>query len=388
MKKIAALFLLASCSFSTLAQTMSLPVPAAPTMDVSSYALLDFQSGELIASHNPDSRVEPASITKVMTVYIAFDEIKAGRMKLSDTALISEKAWRQGMDSSESRMFIEVGTRVKIEDLLRGIIIASGNDASVALSEHMAGSESVFAEMMNQYAKKLGMKNTHFADASGLPDPNHYTTARDLTLLGRALIRDFPEMYKIFAERSYAYSGAPKVKAQPNRNGLLEKDPSVDGIKTGHTSAAGYCLLSSAQRDGRRLISAVMGAKSWAGRETSSLELLNYGFRFYETVSMFGTAKPISTIRVWKGSEEQLAVGVLPALSMALPRGSSAQIKAVPQITEQAVAPIKAGQKLGTVTITLNGKPLRTVPLVALKDVPEGGFFHRISDSVQMLISK
>ena len=388
MKKIAALFLLASCSFNASAQTMSLPVPAAPTIDSTSYALMDFQSGELIAGSNPDARVEPASITKVMTVYIAFDEIKNGHMKLEDTVLISEKAWRQGMDSSESRMFVEVGTRVKVEDLLRGIIIASGNDASVAMSEHMAGSESVFAEMMNQYAKKLGMKNTHFADASGLPDPNHYTTARDLTILGRALIRDFPEMYKIFAERSYAYSGAPKVKAQPNRNGLLEKDPSVDGIKTGHTNSAGYCLLASAQRDGRRLVSAVMGAKTWAGRETASLELLNYGFRFYETVSLFGAAKPVSTVRVWKGDADQLAVGVLPALSMSLPRGSSAQVQAIPQITVRAVAPIKAGQQLGTVTITLGGKPLRTVPLVALKDVPEGGFFHRISDSVQMLINK
>jgi D-alanyl-D-alanine carboxypeptidase (penicillin-binding protein 5/6) len=384
MKKIAALFLLAFCSFNASAA----PVPAPPAIDASSYALLDFQSGELIAGNNPDARVEPASITKVMTVYIAFDEIKKGRLKLDDTALISEKAWRQGKDSSESRMFIEVGTRVKIEDLLRGIIIASGNDASVALAEHMAGSESVFAEMMNQYAKKLGLNNTHFADASGLPSPDHYTTARDLTLLGRALIRDFPDMYKIFAERSYQYSGAPKVKAQPNRNGLLEKDPSVDGIKTGHTSSAGYCLLASAQRDGRRLISAVMGAKTWAGRETASLELLNYGFRFYETVPMFGPAQPVSTVRVWKGSEEQLQVGVLPALALSLPRGSRDQVQTVPQITEQAVAPIKAGQKLGTVTITLDGKLLRTEPLVALKDIPEGSLWQRISDSVRMMINK
>lgn len=384
MKRIAVLLALACCSFNAAA----LPVPAPPTIDANSYALLDFQSGELIAGSNPDARVEPASITKVMTVYIAFDEIKKGRMKLDDTALISEKAWRQGKDSSESRMFIEVGTRVKIEDLLRGIIIDSGNDASVAISEHMAGSESVFAEMMNQYAKKLGLNNTHFADASGLPDPNHYTTARDLTLLGRALIRDFPDMYKIFAERSYQYSGAPKVKAQPNRNGLLEKDPSVDGIKTGHTSSAGYCLLASAQRDGRRLISAVMGARTWAGRETASLELLNYGFRFYETVTLFGATKPVSSVRVWKGSEEQLAVGVMPALALSLPRGSADQVKAVPQITAQAVAPIKAGQKLGTVTIMLDGKPLRTEPLVALKDVPEGGLLHRLSDSVRMLINQ
>ena len=384
MKKLAALLILAGCAVNAAA----LPVPAAPAIDATSYALLDFQSGELIAGSNPDARVEPASITKVMTVYIAFDEIKKGRMKLDDTALVSEKAWRQGKDSSESRMFIEVGTRVKIEDLLRGIIIASGNDASVALSEHMAGSESVFAEMMNQYAKKLGLNNTHFADASGLPSPDHYTTARDLTLLGRALIRDFPDMYRIFAERSYQYSGAPKVKAQPNRNGLLEKDPSVDGIKTGHTSSAGYCLLASAQRDGRRLISAVMGAKTWAGRETASLELLNYGFRFYESVAMFGPNQPITTVRAWKGTEEQLPLGVMPTLTLSLPRGSREQLQYTPQVTEQAVAPITAGQKLGTVTITLDGKPLRTEPLVALKSIPEGSLWQRISDSVRMMVNK
>lgn len=384
MKRIAALLLLACCSFTAAA----LPVPAPPTVDATSYALLDFQSGELIAGNNPDARVEPASITKVMTVYIAFDELKKGRLKLDDTALVSEKAWRQGIDSSESRMFIEVGTRVKIEDLLRGIIIASGNDASVALSEHIAGSEPVFAEMMNQYAKKLGLNNTHFADASGLPSPDHYTTARDLTLLGRALIRDFPDMYKIFAERSYQYSGAPKVKAQPNRNGLLEKDPSVDGIKTGHTNAAGYCLLASAQRDGRRLISAVMGAKTWAGRESASLELLNYGFRFYENVTLFGATQPLSTVRAWKGTEEQLPLGVQPALTLILPRGSRDQIQYVPQVTGQAVAPIKAGQPFGTVTITLDGKPLRTVPLVALKDIPEGGLLTRLIDSARMLINR
>jgi D-alanyl-D-alanine carboxypeptidase (penicillin-binding protein 5/6) len=384
MKKITALFLLACSAFAANAA----PIPAPPAIDASSFALLDFQSGELIASNNPDARVEPASITKVMTVYIAFDEIKKNRLKLDDTALVSEKAWRQGKDSSESRMFIEVGTRVKIEDLLRGIIIDSGNDASVALSEHMAGSESVFAEMMNQYAKKLGMSNTHFADASGMPSQEHFTTARDLALLGRALIRDFPEMYKIFAERSYQYSGAPKVKAQPNRNGLLEKDPSVDGIKTGHTSSAGYCLLASAQRDGRRLISAVMGSKSWAGRETASLELLNYGFRFYETVTMFGASQPITTVRAWKGTEEQLPLGVLPALALSLPRGSREQVQFTPQVSEQAVAPIKIGQKLGTVTITLDGKPLRTEPLVALKDIPEGSLWQRLSDSVRMLVNK
>ena len=384
MKKIAALWLLAAWSLPALA----MPIPSAPVVDGTSYALLDFQSGELIVGNNPDARIEPASITKVMTVYIAFDEIKKGHLKLDDMALVSEKAWRQGIDSSESRMFLEVGTRVKIEDLLRGVIIVSGNDASIALSEHIAGSEAVFAEMMNQYAKKLGLKNTHFADASGLPDPEHYTTARDLTLLGRALIRDFPTLYKMFAERSYQYSGAPKVKAQPNRNGLLLKDASVDGIKTGHTEAAGYCLLSSAQRDGRRLIAAVMGAKTWAGRETASLELLNYGFRFYETVQLFGPAQPLTTVRAWKGAEPQVAVGVIPALMLSLPRGSREQLTYTQQVTERAIAPIHTGQKLGVVNVMLDGKVIRTEKLVALKDVPAGGLLTRMADSVRMLISR
>jgi D-alanyl-D-alanine carboxypeptidase (penicillin-binding protein 5/6) len=384
MKNIAALILLAASSLPAIA----LPIPAAPAIEGTSYALLDFQSGELIASKNPDARVEPASITKVMTTYIAFDEIKKGHLKLDDTVLVSEKAWRQGKDSSESRMFIEVGTRVKIEDLLRGIVIASGNDAAVALSEHLAGSEDTFAEIMNQYAKKLGMKNTHFADASGMPSPEHYTTARDLVLLGQALIRDFPEMYKMFGEQSYQYSGAPKVKAQPNRNGLLFKDPSVDGIKTGHTESAGYCLLSSAKRDGRRLISAVMGAKTWAGRETASLELLNYGFRFYETVALFGPTQPIATVPVWKGIDKSVSIGVLPTLALALPRGSREQLTYTHQLAGQVVAPIVVGQALGTVNIMLDGKVIRTEPLVALKEVAAGGLFTRMIDSVRMLINR
>lgn len=383
MKKIAALSLLVICSLSVNA----MPIPSAPAVDGTSYALLDFQSGELIASNNPDARVEPASITKVMTVYVALDEIRKGHLKLDDSVIVSEKAWRQGIDSSESRMFLEVGSRVRIEDLLRGIIIASGNDASIALSEHIAGSEAVFAEIMNQYAKKLGLKNTHFADASGLPDPDHYTTARDLTLLGRALIRDFPQMYALFGERSYQFGGS-KVKAQPNRNGLLQKDASVDGIKTGHTEAAGFCLLSSAKRDGRRLIAAVMGTKSVAARETASLELLNYGFRFYETVQLFGPTLPITSVRAWKGAEDQLSVGVMPALILSLPRGSREQLTYTQQVTERAVAPITAGQKLGVVNVMLDGKLIRTENLVALKDIPEGGLFTRLIDSARMLINR
>jgi D-alanyl-D-alanine carboxypeptidase (penicillin-binding protein 5/6) len=355
-------------------------IPEPPAIDAKAWAILDYASGELIAGSHADDRVEPASITKVMTVYIALDEVRKGRLKLDDTALISQKAWKQGIDSSESRMFLDVGSRVKIDDLLRGIIIQSGNDASVAVAEHIAGSEDAFAQLMNQYVKQLGMKDTLYADASGVTDAPHYSTAHDLTVLARALIHDFPDSYKIFAEREFTWHGIH----QPNRNGLLEKDPSVDGIKTGHTSAAGYCLLASAQRDGRRYITAVMGSPSWAGREQSSLELLNYAFRFYENIPLFGPAAPVATLKVYKGAEAAIGVGTLEPVNIVLPRGARDQLQVMQQVEPRAIAPIAAGQKLGTATISLDGKPLRTVDLVALKDVPAGGFWRRLIDQIKL----
>lgn len=357
-------------------------IPEPPAIDSKSFALLDYGSGELLAGSNPDARVEPASITKVMTVYIAFDEIKKGRLKLDDTALISEKAWKQGIDSSESRMFLDLGSRVRIEDLLRGIIIQSGNDATVALSEHIAGSESAFAELMNQYAKTLGLTNTHFADASGMPNPEHYTTARDLTMLARALIHDFPDNYRMFAEREFTWHG---IKQQ-NRNGLLEKDPTVDGIKTGHTEAAGYCLLASANREGRRLISAVMGGHSWAYREQASLEVLNYGFRFFESANLLGPAAPAATLKVYKGAEQEIAVGTLEPVLLSLPRGAKDQLKVDQQLDAKAIAPIALGQVLGKATISVDGKLLKTVDLVALKEVAKGGFWRRLIDQIKLWI--
>lgn len=355
--------------------------PDPPPIDGKSYALLDFQSGEIIASLNPDMHVEPASITKVMTVYIAFDMIKQGRLKLTDTALVSQKAWSEGKDSSESRMFLDLGSRVSIEDLLRGIIIVSGNDASVALAEHIAGSEDAFAQIMNQYAQKLGMSNTHFVDASGMPNEQHYTSAHDLVTLASALIRNFPDDYKYFSEREFKYGVA---KPQPNRNGLLEKDPSVDGIKTGHTEAAGYCLLASAKRDGRRLISVVMGGKSWAYREQANLELLNYGFRNFDTASVLGSAAPVQSVRVYKGADSEVGIGTLDPVYLSLPAGDKSQLQVQPQISGKLVAPLSAGQKVGEATVLLAGKPLKTVPLVALKDVPAGGFWHRLIDQIKL----
>ncbi|MGH8445301.1 MAG: D-alanyl-D-alanine carboxypeptidase family protein [Solimonas sp.] len=380
MKKLllaAALALTASMA-APLAQAAAIPDP--PAIDATAYALMDYSSGELLATSNADAKVAPASITKVLTSYIVFDEIKQKRLTADDPVLISEKAWRQGIDSSESRMFVQVGSQVKLIDLLRGIIIQSGNDATVAVAEHVAGSEPVFADLMNQYAQKLGMKNSHFADASGLPDPNHYTTAHDLTILARALIHDFPEWYKIFSEREFVYN---KIK-QPNRNLLLGRDPSIDGIKTGHTSEAGYCLLTSAQRDGRRLIAAVMGTKSWAYREQASLELLNYGFRFFETTSLFGADKPAQTARVYKGAADTVAIGTLEPVALALPRGNADKLQVSAQIRTPVVAPLAKGQELGTATVTLDGKTLKTIPLVALDDVPAGGFFHRLIDTIRL----
>ena len=355
--------------------------PDPPPIDGKSYALLDFQSGEIIASLNPDMHVEPASITKVMTVYIAFDMIKQGRLKLTDTALVSQKAWSEGKDSSESRMFLDLGSRVSIEDLLRGIIIVSGNDASVALAEHIAGSEDAFAQIMNQYAQKLGMSNTHFVDASGMPNEQHYTSAHDLVTLASALIRNFPEDYKYFSEREFKYGVA---KPQPNRNGLLEKDPSVDGIKTGHTEAAGYCLLASAKRDGRRLISVVMGGKTWAYREQANLELLNYGFRNFDTASVLGSAAPVQNARVYKGADSEVGIGTLDPVYLSLPAGEKNQLQVQPQVSGKLVAPLAAGQKVGQAAIMLDGKPLKTVDLVVLKDVPAGGFWHRLIDQIKL----
>ena len=373
--------LLASLALALLPlHAQAIAIPDAPALNVKSYALLDHASGQILASKDADLRVEPASITKVLTAYIAFDEIRQGRIKLADEVLISERAWRQGIDSSESRMFIEVGKRVKFEDLLRGIIISSGNDATVALAEHIAGSEEVFAGMMNQYAKKLGMKNSNFADASGMPHPQHYSTARDLVLLGHALIRDFPEGYKLFAEREFVFHGI----RQGNRNLLLTQDTSVDGIKTGHTEAAGYCLLSSSVRDGRRLIAAVMGDVSTKARAENSRALLGYGFRFYETVRMFGPTQPAGLVQVWKGSGEKLSVGLQRPLALSLPRGARAQLQVASQLNGQVVAPVKAGQVLGTLSVTLDGKPLRSEPLVALQDAPEGNLWQRTVDAVRM----
>ncbi len=355
-------------------------IPEPPALEASSYLLYDFDSGEVLASSNPDLKVGPASITKVMLAYVVFDEIKKGRIKLTDEAVISEKAWRQGKDSSESRMFLDLGSKVKVEDLLHGVITQSGNDASVALAEHVAGSESAFADLMNQYAAKLGMSHTHFTNAPGMPEEEHFSTAHDLVLLGAAFIRDFPDYYAWFALPSFVYNGI----RQDNRNMMLAMDRSVDGIKTGHTEAAGYCLLSSAKRDDHRLLAAVMGTKSKTYRAEASLELLNYGFRFFESVKLLGKEAPAGSVRLWKGVNEEVQVGTLAPVYLSLPRGSADKAEVRPVVDGTLIAPLTAGQQVGNVTVLIDGKVVKTLPLVVLADTPAGGFFKRLWDTIRL----
>ncbi len=363
---------------------LSLPalavIPEPPALDATSYVLYDYDSGEVLVSQKPDLKVGPASITKVMLAYVVFDEIKKGRVKLEDQAVISEKAWKQGLDSSESRMFLDLGSRVKVEDLLHGVITQSGNDASVALAEHVAGSEAAFTDLMNQYAAKLGMANTHFMNAPGMPDEGHFSTAQDLTLLGAALIRDFPEYYEWFSRPNFTFHG---IK-QDNRNMMLAMDRSVDGIKTGHTQAAGYCLLSSAKRDNRRLVAAVMGTKSKTYRAEASLELLNYGFRFFESVKLLGKEAPAGSVKLWKGTTAEVAVGTLAPLYLSLPRGSAQKAEVRPAVTGTLIAPLSAGQVVGSLTVLVDGKVVKTEPLVVLADAPAGGFFKRLWDTIRL----
>jgi D-alanyl-D-alanine carboxypeptidase (penicillin-binding protein 5/6) len=355
-------------------------IPDPPSLAARSWLLYDHDSGQELAAKEPTLRVEPASLTKVMLSYVAFDELRQGRIKPDDRVLVSEKAWRQGMDSKESRMFIEVGKRVSVQDLLRGIIVQSGNDASIALAEHLAGTEAACADLMNRYARRLGMNDTHFLNATGVPAEGQHTTARDMALLGRALVHDFPEEYALFKEREFAFNN---IK-QPNRNRLLWRDDGVDGVKTGHAEKAGYHLLASAARDGRRLISVVLGAESEAARAEQSLALLTYGFRFYETAPVAEANQPLLTIRAWKGADETLALGLPAPLSVTVPRGGRARLVLKPEATGPVHAPVRAGQALGTLTVMLDGQVLRTEPLVALSALPEGNLWRRVTDGVQL----
>ncbi len=354
------------------------PNPAAPQIAAKSYILVDFDSGIPLAEGNADERLPPASITKLMTSYVLFNELASGNVRLDDEVLISERAWRM----VGSRSFIEVNTRVPVEALLRGMIVQSGNDAAVALAEHVAGSEEVFAQVMNQYAQKLGMYNTNYTNATGLPDPDLYTTSRDIATLAVAMIRDFPEYYRWYSEKEYTYNNI----TQHNRNRLLWRDETVDGLKTGHTEAAGYCLAASAKRGDMRLISVVLGTRSENVRAQETSKLLNYGFRFFESHQLYPAGHVVTQSRVWKGSDKQLEVGVQQALHVLVPRGRYEHLAATVHLTSPIIAPVTAGTALGEVEIRLNNDVIATQTLVAMQDIPTGSMWRRFVDAILMLI--
>ena len=373
-------FCLSSFVYSVHAETTEPLAPAAPTIAATAYLLQDFHTGKVLAENNADAKLAPASLTKIMTVYVAFKEIAKGSLHLTDLATISPRA----RDASGSRMFLEVNQQVKIEDLIKGIIIQSGNDASIALAEHIAKQESTFADMMNQHATRLGMKNTHFVNSDGLPIENHYTTARDLTILTTALIKEFPEYYPWFSQQEFTFN---KI-TQHNRNLLLGRDESVDGVKTGHTDDAGYCLVASSLREGMRLISVVMGAKSSKARADENQKLLNYGFRFYESHRLFEAKKPLKEARVWKGSDSKVPLGLAEDLYATIPRRHYDDIKASIVVDKKIIAPIKEGDKYGSVVVTFKGNIVSQIDLIALKSVETGNIFQRAYDSIMMLMEK
>ncbi len=352
-------------------------VPHPPKIAAKSYILIDYDSGAILASKNPDEKVEPASLTKMMSAYIVYNELKQGNIQLGDKVTISKKAWQM----PGSKMFIEVGKKVKVSDLIKGMDIQSGNDATVALAEHIAGSEETFVELMNRYAKKLGMANTHFANATGLPNPNHYATANDLARLARAIIHDFPNQYQIYAEKKFTFNGI----TQYNRNKLLWQDPSVDGLKTGHTNSAGYCLVASAKRGNMRLISVVLGTDSASKRVQESQKLLNFGFRFYETHKLFTAGQRIIEARIWEGTRDTVGLGLTQDLYITTPRGQFKAVTIKKTIQPELIAPIEKGQNLGELKVTLDNKSLAQRPLVALDKVDRGSFFKRLTDQIKRL---
>ncbi|MDD2762215.1 MAG: D-alanyl-D-alanine carboxypeptidase [Methylomonas sp.] len=354
--------------------------PAAPSVAGTSYYLLDFHSGRVLAEKDPDKRVAPASLTKIMSAYVVFRELKAGHLTLDEKVTISQNAWETG----GSKMFIEVNKQVPVEDLLQGMIIQSGNDASVALAEHVAGSEQTFATMMNEQASRLGMVNSNFENATGLPMPNHYSSAHDLALLAQAVIKEFPEYYRWDSQKEFTYNNI----TQKNRNLLLWRDESVDGLKTGYTEDAGYCMVASAKREDMRLISVVMGTSSPNARANETQSLLNYGFRFFETHKLYDAGQVLSEVRVRKGETSNLSVGPAEDVYVTAPRKHFNELKAETQVDKAVLAPIKKGDTVGSLSVTLAGEVILTRPLVAMGDIAEGGFFRRLYDAVLVLLER
>lgn len=361
----------------SIAQQAALPVPAVPPIAAKSYLLLDFRSGQPLAAHNQNERVEPASLTKLMTAYLVFNALKQKTIKPDQVVPVSERAWR----AEGSRMFIEPRKPVTVDELIRGMIVQSGNDACIALAEAIAGSEEVFAQMMTREAQRLGMKNTSFMNSTGLPNSQHYSTAHDLALLAAAIVRDFPEHYPLYSLREFRYNNI----SQSNRNRLLWQDSTVDGMKTGYTENAGYCLITSAKRGERRLISVVLGTASESVRAAESQKLLNYGFQFYDSVQLYEKNQPVATLRVWKGGSDSVKAGFTSDFYLSLPKGQAEKIKASVESLQPLLAPISAGQQVGVMKLTLDGKPFRELPVVALEAVPLAGIFGRGWDSIRLL---
>jgi serine-type D-Ala-D-Ala carboxypeptidase (penicillin-binding protein 5/6) len=375
---------LVSLFFSLLALLLPLslwaaakPIPNPPELDASSYFLVDFDSGRVLAEKNPDEQVEPASITKLMTAFLVDKAIAAGDLTLDEMVTISEKAWRM----KGSKMFVEVGKQVSVDDLMKGLIIQSGNDASVALAEHVGGSESAFAGYMNHQARLLGMDNTNYVNSTGWPDENHYSSARDIATLTRAIIAEFPESYRLYKEREFTFN---KIR-QFNRNRLLWRDDSVDGVKTGHTEAAGFCLVASAEREDMRLISVVLGTASDKARTQSSQSLLNYGFRYFQTHKLYRADEVLKTARIWYGDQEQVSLGVGRDIFITIPRGRYRDLDASMEIDREISAPVELGQPLGQVSIKLDGEEILSEPIVAMQAVDEGSLIDRALDSIKLM---
>jgi len=352
-------------------------VPQLPKLDAAQYLLVDFLSGTELAAKDPDKRIEPASITKLMTAYLLYQELDKGNIKLEDRVLVSEKAWQM----EGSRMFLEIGKKVPLERMISGLIIQSGNDAAVALAEHSSGSEEEFVRKMNAEAARLGLTNTHFMNVTGWPDPNHYMSARDIAKLTRTVIKEYPEHYKLYSEKEYSYNG---IK-QYNRNKLLWHDKTVDGVKTGHTESAGYCLLSSAQRGSMRLIAVVLGAESDKARTNYSQQLLEYGFRFYETHKLYDANSVLAEARVWKGEKSTVPTGIMEDFYVTIPKGHYSQLKGLMEINKSIDAPVKRGDLIGMAVIKDVDRIVLQKPLVAMDSVDTGGTWTNITDSIKKL---
>ena len=353
----------------------SIPAPAVPAK---AWLTLDVNSGQIIGAQNPNEKVEPASLTKIMAAYVVFDAIKNGRLSLDQEVNISERAWR----TEGSRMFVNVNTRVSVDDLLKGVIVQSGNDATVALAEAVAGSEGAFVALMNEEAKRQGLVDTHYTNSPGLPDPQHMTTVRDLATLATNLVKNFPEFLHYYSQKEFTYNN---IK-QPNRNRLLWADPTVDGLKTGHTSSAGYCLVSTALRDGRRVVSVLVGADSDAARSEASLKLLNWSYQNFDTIKLFDKDQPAVQARVWEGASETVDLGQTKAIWVTVPRGKGQDVEPIARYTQPLIAPLTKGSEVGSVSLSLDGKVLREEPLAVMNDVPQAGFFGRMYDKVRLML--